>query len=47
MPATRVMYSGVSRVRMMPLSPLGRQYLMWLSVVYLRVCVDVCVWGGA
>ncbi len=24
---TLVMYSGTSRVRMMPLSPLGRQYL--------------------
>ena len=31
-PETCVMYSGTSSVRMMPLSPLTRQYLMWLSV---------------
>jgi hypothetical protein len=32
--ATWVMYTGTSSVRMMPESPLGRQYLMWFSVVY-------------
>ena len=33
-PATLVTYTGTSSVRMMPESPLGRQYLMWFSVVY-------------
>mmetsp|Transcript_6189 Transcript_6189/g.15799 ORF Transcript_6189/g.15799 Transcript_6189/m.15799 type:complete len:252 (+) Transcript_6189:464-1219(+) len=34
LPNTLVRYTGVSSVRMMPLSPLGSAYLMWLSVVY-------------
>mmetsp|Transcript_11302 Transcript_11302/g.47210 ORF Transcript_11302/g.47210 Transcript_11302/m.47210 type:complete len:257 (-) Transcript_11302:1181-1951(-) len=35
-PDTRVRYTGFSSVRMMPLSPLGRQYLTWFSVVYTK-----------
>jgi hypothetical protein len=32
-PNTFVRYTGVSSVRMMPLSPLGNAYLMWFNVV--------------
>lgn len=33
LPKTLVRYTGTSSVRMIPLSPLGSAYLMWLSVV--------------
>mmetsp|Transcript_9114 Transcript_9114/g.17848 ORF Transcript_9114/g.17848 Transcript_9114/m.17848 type:complete len:291 (+) Transcript_9114:194-1066(+) len=31
------MYTGSSTVRMMPLSPFGKRYLMWVAVLYTNV----------